>query len=231
MDLDQLKACWSKNKQKLMHDVYLTKDDMETIIKKRTAKTTYGLSRTFFMGIVSQALTVIILVFCLIKYGQVTSLAVLIGTALILMILALFYTVNNLTLLRNERPASMSISDALMKKINFYKVRYNKWLLSYAVSFIVMIWSINMIIGDFNSIDSFNERYLLVYTACFLLIYFSNRYAHQRYLKEYEINLHDLGGDHLTDLEALNKKFRRFKLLLIVVLVVFMLFGLVLFLV
>lgn len=85
-----------------------------------------------------------------------------------------------------------------------------------------------MFVGDFRTINDFNMMYAIVYTAAFLLIYFSNRFAHTRYLKEYEISLNDLGGDQLTDLKKENLKFRRFKLFLIVILSLAMIGGLIL---
>lgn len=228
MDLDQLKSGWKKNKELIDENVHLNKEKMESIIKKQSDKTTHGLSRVFIMGITVQSLTVILLILNLARYSNEMDLAIAIGVSLILVSIALMYTLNRFRALKGENYNAFSLSESLKRKIEFYKFSYNKWLLSYASSFVVFIWSINMIVGDFTSLSGFNSRILSVYLVCFLMIYFSYRYAHVKYLREYEISLNDLGGAQLTDLEKESRKFRRFKLVLVVILGLVMALGIVL---
>ncbi len=227
MDLDQLKEGWQKGKRKIAQDVHFKKKEMEAIIKKQANTTTHGLSRIFLMGIVIQSLTIILLILSGIKYSHVNDLFIVICVCILPISLALYYSLNRYAALRESNFENMSISDSLINKIEFYKFSYNKWLLSYASSFVFFIWSINMMVGDFTSLNSLNPRLLLVYLACFLIIYFSYRFAHVKYLREYEVCLDDLGGDHVTDFKALNKKFKLFMIILIAVLTIIMLTGII----
>ena len=227
MDLDKLKSNWKKSKELISEKYNLNQKEMEAIIKKQSDKTTQGLSRIFMMGIVVQSLTLVFQLINLIKYVHVTDFALAIAGTLTIVIPLLFYSINRYRALQSADYSSLSLAESLKQKIEFYKFSYNKWLLSYAVSFVVFVWSINMLAGDFTSLQGFNLKLILVYAACFLLIYFSYRYALTRYLNEYEISLNDLGGKQLTDLRKESLKFRRFKIILISILVLILLAGIV----
>lgn len=227
MDLDQLKSGWKKSKDWVESNVHLNKETMEAIIKKQADKTTHGLSRVYMMGITAQILTIVFLILDIIRYRNQIDLVIAISLSLVMVTMALFYSLNRFNALKNANYDVLSLSQALRNKIEFYKFSYNKWLLSYATSFVIFLWSINMLVGDFTSLSGFNIRILGIYMACFLIIYFSNRFSHTKYLHEYEICLNDLGGEQLTDLEAENRKFKRFKLILIVLLTSLLLLGLV----
>lgn len=227
MDLDQLKNGWKKSKKRIENNVHLNKEKMEAILKKQAEKTTHGLSRVFIMGIVVQSLTILFLVLDIFKYSEVTDLAIANALSIVMISFALYYSLNRFNVLKSTNYEVFSLSESLKKKIAFYKFSYNKWLLSFASSFVIFIWSINMLAGDFTSLGGFNIRILSVYFVCFLFIYFSNRYAHTKYLHEYEISLNDLGGSQLTDLKAESRKFRIFKLVLIIILTLILIFGIV----
>ncbi len=229
MDLEALKSNWKKGKELIGENYKLTYKEMEALIKNQSNETTKRLSRIFLMGITVQSLTLILQVINLIQYRQYTDMIWIIGCTIILVALALSFTINRFRILNLEDYGKIAIAESLKRKITFYKYTYNKWLLSYSFSFVFFIWSINLLAGDFTSLSAFNPRLLLVYTACFLLIFFSYRYAHTRYLREFEICLNDLGGDQLTDLKQEGLKFRRFKLVLTAVLSFLLLAGIVLF--
>lgn len=228
MDLDQLKNSWEKSKKRIEEQNLFSKEEMETIIKQQTDQTTRGLSRIFIMGMVVQSLTLVLQIANLARFVAKTDLVLLIIGSIILVIPALYYSYNRWQELRSSDYGSLSLAESLKRKIEFIKISYNKWLLSFAASFVILLWSVNMFVGDFTSISDFNRMYAVVYTAAFLLIYFSNWFAHTRYLKEYEVSLNDLGGDQLTDLKKENLKFRRFKLVLIVILSLAMIGGMIL---
>lgn len=225
MDLDQFKSGWKKSKERIEENVHLNREKMEAILKKQADKTTHGLSRVFIMGIVVQSLTIVIQLTNAVIYAEVEDLLVAIVISIGLITLALYYTLNRFSTLRAEVFDVLSLSESLRRKIEFYKFSYNKWLLSFAASFVVFLWSINMVIGDYTSLTDLNLRVFTVYSLCFLLIYFSNRYSARRYLKEYEISLNDLGGNHLTDLRKENEKFKRFKIILVVMLLLVFIAG------
>jgi len=230
MDLEQLKSNMKKSKDSINEVFHLNKTEMEAIIKKQTDKTTHGLSRLFLMGIVVQSLTILIQLINLIRYSEVNDLLIGIVISIGLASLALLYTINRYSSLKSEIFNVLSLSESLKRKIEFYKISYNKWLLSFAASFVVFVWSINILAGDFTSLQAFNLRILILYTLCFLLIFFSNRYAASKYLRAYEISLNDLGGNHLTDLKKINEKFMKFKIVLIGILFLFLITGLIFFL-
>lgn len=214
MDLDQFKYSWKKNKERIEGNVHLNKEKMEALLKKQTDKTTYGLSRIFIMGIVVQSLTIVIQLINAVLYAHVKELLVAIAVTIGLIVLALFYTVGRYSTLKSEVFNVLSLSESLRRKIEFFKFSYNKWLVSFAASFVVFLWSINMVVGDYTSLHDLNFRVFSVYSACFLLIYFSNRYAAKKYLREFETSLNDLGGNQLTDLKEENRKYIMFKIIL-----------------
>ena len=228
MDLDRLKNSWVKSKKRIEETTHFSKKEMETIIKKQTDKATHGLSRIFMMGMVVQASALLIQVANLARFSANNELMLLIIISIVLIVPALYYSYNRWHALRSADYETLSLAESLKRKIEFFKISYNKWLLAFAASFIILLWSINMLAGDFTSISSFNKMYAIVYTAAFLLIYFSYRFAHARYLKEYEISLNDLGGEQLTDLRKENLKFRRFKLILVILLSLALIAGLIL---
>ena len=229
MDLEKLKSNWKKGKQLIGENYKLNHNEMESVIKNQSNDTTKRLSRIFLMGITVQSLTIVLMVINMITYRQFSDLTLLTGVSLILVVLALSFSINRFRVLNAADYGKMSLAETLKKKITFYKYSYNKWLLSYAFSFVFFMWSINMLIGDITSISAFNSQLLLVYTACFLIIFFSYRYAHTRYLREYEICLNDLGGKQLTDLKQEGLKFKRFKFVLIAVFSILLLIGILLF--
>lgn len=230
MDLDQLKSGWKKSKERIEENVHLNKEKMEAILKKQADKTTHGLSKVFIMGIVVQSLTIIIQLTNVIIYSDVKDLLVAIVISIGLIALALYYTISRFNALKAEVFDVLSLSESLRRKIEFYKISYNKWLLSFAASFVFFLWSINMVVGDYTSLNDMNLRIFTVYSVCFLLIYFSNRYAARRYLREYETSLNDLGGNQLTDLKKENEKYMRFKIILVAILLLTFITGIILFL-
>jgi len=229
MDLEQLKSNWKKSKKSIKEVYHLNKKEMEAIIKKQADKTTHGLSMIFIMGIVVQSLTIIIQLFNAFKLAKANDLLIVIVITIGLMSLAHYYTLNRYNFLKAEVFDVLSLSESLKRKIEFYKISYNKWLLSFALSFVVFLWSLNMLAGDYTSLQALNLRILIVYTICFLIIYFSNKYAATRFLKEYEISLNDLGGNQLTDLNKMNEKFMRFKIILIGILLLLLISGIIFF--
>ena len=228
MDLDQLKKGWQKSKNRIARDVHLKKEEMEAIIKKQANKTTHRLSRIFIMGIVTQSLTIIFLVISGVKYWHASDLFIIICASILPISFALYYSWNRYVTLRDSNFDSMNVSESLMKKIEFYKFSYNKWLLGFSLSFVIFIWSLNISMGDFTSLQAFNVRLAVLYAAAGILIFTSYRFSHLRLLKEYEIFLKDLGGVHLTDLYKANRKFRIFKIILISILALTTLLGTIL---
>ena len=227
MDLNQLKSYWKKSKKLITESHHLNKMEMETIIKKQADKTTFGLSRVFIMAIVVQSATILIQLSNFVKYIHVYDFAIAIITSILLVILALYFTVNRYKKLNSVDYEVLSLAESLKQKIRFYKFSYNKWVLSFAFSFVIFLWSINILTGDFTSLSNLNLRIFFVYNFVLLFIFFTYRYAHTRYLKEYEICLNDLGGQQLTDLRTENIKFRRFKIILIIILILTLLLGIV----
>ena len=227
MDLEQLKSHWNKSKKNIEENYTLNQKEMETIIKKQSDTTTQGLSRIFMMGIVVQSLTIIFQLVSLLVYKIEMSFALAIVGSLAIVIPTLFYSINRYRLLKSADYNSLSLAESLRQKIDFYKFSHNKWLLSFAISFVIFMWSINILTGDFISLQGFSIKLILLYAAVFLVIYFSYRYAHTKYLKEYEISLMDLGGQHLTDLHKESRKFRIFKIILISILSLVLVVGLV----
>ena len=225
MDLNKLKSNWGKSKQLIIEKHHLNQNDMETIIKKQTEKTTRGLSRVFIMAIVVQSATIFIQLTNLIKYRNTLDFAIVIIASILVVIPSLYYSINRKMTLNSEDYNSLSLSESLKRKIEFYKFSYNKWLLSFAFTFVIFLWAINISTGDFSSLMSMNRNIILVYVFVFLFIFFTYRYAHTRYLKEYEICLNDLGGEQLTDLRNEILKFRKFKIILIGLLVLILIIG------
>lgn len=228
MDLDRLKNSWVKSKKRIEETTHFSKKEMETIIKKQTDKTTHRLSRIFLMGVAVQVMALLFQSVNLAKNSGSPDLVLYITVSILLMIPALYYSFNRWHELRSVDYESLSLAESLKKKIQFFKISYNKWLLTFAASYIILLWSINIFAGDFTSMGDFNLMYALVYGAVFLLIYFSFRFAHVRYLREYEISLNDLGGDQLTDLRKESLKFRRFKLILVIILSMALIAGVIL---
>ncbi len=227
MNLDHLKSNWEKGKQRITEKYRLNQKEMEAIIKNQSDQTTKRLSRVFLMGIVVQSTTLVIQLINLIRYAHITDLTLVIIGTIIMITPALFYTINRYRTLQSSDFYALSLAESLKQKIAFYKFSYNQWLLSFALSFVVFLWSVNMLAGDFTSFQEFNIQLIFLYAACFLLIYFSYRYAHTRYLREYEISLDDLGGKQLTDLRQESLRFRRFKMILIAILLLVLLTGIV----
>lgn len=225
MDLEQLKSHWNKSKKNIEENYTLNQKEMETIIKKQSDTTTQGLSRIFMMGIVVQSLTIIFQLVSLLVYKIEMGFALVIVGSLAIVIPTLFYSINRYRLLKSADYNSLSLAESLKQKIDFYKFSHNKWLLSFAVTFVVFLWSINIITGDITSMQGFNMNLILLYAFVFLFVYFAYRYAHIRYLREYEISLNDLGGKQLTDLHQKNLRFRRFTITLISILVIILLAG------
>lgn len=230
MDLDQLKSNWKKGKVLIKENYKLNKKEMEAIIKKQSDTTTQRLSRIFVFGIAVQSLAVLFQLINLINHIRDMNFALSIAGTLLFVLPALFYSINRYKALKSADFQSHSLAQSLKEKIDFYKFSHNKWLLGFALSFVVFLWSINMITGDINSLQDMSMRLGLLYAVCFILIYFSYRYAHTKYLKEYEICLNDLGGKQLTDLQKESRNFRIFKMVLISVLVLILLTGIVVFL-
>lgn len=230
MDLDQLKSNWKKSKIVISENYKLNKKEMEAIIKKQSDTTTQKLSKVFVFGIVVQSLTVVFQVINLIVHIRDLGIALAITGTLAIVLPALYYSINRYNALKSGGFDSLSLAESLKQKIEFYKFSHNLWLLGFALSFVVFLWSINMITGDITSLHDISVKLMVLYAACFLLIYFSYRYAHTKYLNEYEICLNDLGGKQLTDLHKESRNFRIFKMILISILLLTLLAGMVLFL-
>lgn len=230
MNLDQLKSNWKKSKVLISENYKLNKKEMEAIIKKQSDTTTQGLSRIFVIGIAVQSMTIAFQVINLIVHIRDVNFVLAVAGSLVMVIPALLYSINRYKALKSDDFDSLSLAESLKKKIEFYKFSHNLWLLGFALSFVVFLWSINIITGDITSLRDMSVKLMVLYAACFLLIYFSYRYAHTRFLNEYEICLNDLGGKQLTDLHKENSKFRIFKMILISILLLTLLVGIVLFL-
>lgn len=230
MDLDQLKSNWKKSKALISENYTLNKKEMEALIKKQTDTTTQRLLRIFMVGIAVQGLTIVLQLVNMTLYSLDANLTFAIAGSLAIVLTALIYSINRYRTLRSTDFDALSLAESLKRKIEFYKFAHNKWILGYAISFVIFLWSINMSTGDITSLQDISFRLMAVYAVCFLLIYFSYRYAHTRYLKEYEISLNDLGGEQLTDLHLESRNFRIFKMVLISILLLLLLVGIVLFL-
>jgi hypothetical protein len=227
MDLDQLKSNWEKSKTLIKENYNLNKKEMEAIIKKQSDTTTQRLSRLFVFGIVVQSMTVLFQIINLISHISDINFTLVIAGTLFIVVPALLYSINRYKALKSADFQSYSLAESLKQKIEFYKFSHNKWLLGFALSFVVFLWSINMIIGDITSLGDVSLKLILLYAGCFILIYFSYRNAHTRYLKEYEICLNDLGGKQLTDLQKEGRNFRLFKMILIAILLLTLIVGVV----
>ena len=225
MDLDKLKSNWRKSKELILEKYNLNQKEMEAIIKNQSDKTTQRLSIVFMFGISVQSLTLVFQLINLIQNVHLTDFALAISGTFVIVIPALFYSINRYRALHSSDYSSLNIAESLKQKIEFYRFSHNKWLLSFSISFIVFLWSINIITGDITSLQGFSMNLILLYAFVFLFVYFAYRYAHIRYLREYEISLNDLGGKQLTDLHQKNLRFRRFTITLISILVIILLAG------
>ena len=94
MDLERLKSNWKKGKQLIGENYKLNQNEMESVIKNQSNDTTKRLSRIFLMGITVQSLTIVLMVINMITYRQFSDLTLLTGVSLILVVLALSFSIN-----------------------------------------------------------------------------------------------------------------------------------------
>ena len=237
MKLDDLTHTWEEAKKSSFTKNIVTMDSLSQILNNRTESISIKMKKGVWLSIILNIGLIAGAVNLLISYGSDYTTLIVGLIASTILILFLFYSINQYYNIRSMEMISEPIRDTIIKRINFFKVGYRWIIISIALSgaFIYILGSATYYNLKYGKIE-LDGIDLLVHGAflltALLIGFITNIKEHNQYLVELEISLADLDNKDISkdSIQEKHKKSRRGLFLAILGMVILVLIILYLFL-
>jgi hypothetical protein len=124
-----------------------------------------------------------------------------------------------------------NLSDAIKRRLAFFRGKYEAWLWSCAASCLLLIWAVNTLVDNAEGTYRINKPFFFagVNAAILFGMYALSKAAHVPFVHELRATLEDLEAqvmDRTAAVEALKVRWRRWAYLLVALLIILALLGL-----